>query len=316
MPETTTRWPALPLLAEWADTQATLHRFTQVVGKVRLAHAPWVNHSWHVALHLTPRGLTTRALYVGDRAFEIELDLVHHALRIETSRGEEQRFALEPMPVATFYERTMGALDALGLTTRIRPMPVEIPDPVEPLDTDHTHASYDRDAVTAYFGALLSAARVLERFRAGFSGKVSPVHFFWGAFDLAVTRFSGAGAPKHPGGAPYCADWVMEEAYSHEVSSAGFWPGQGGLDAAAFYSYAYPEPPGFADAPRAPEAAYYHETLRELVLPYDAVRTSPDPDGALIAFLEHAYAAAADLGDWDRAALESDPQVPRGPRPS
>lgn len=295
-------WPALPY-ADWRGTTATVHRWTQLVGKVRLAHAPWVNHSWHVPLYVTARGLSTSLMPDGDRGVEITFDFVDHRLRIEATDGTRRSFALRPMTVAAFHDRLMGALAEVGVEPDVWPMPVEIPDPVTPFPDDTAHAAYDRDAVERFWQILVSVQRVLTRFRSGFIGKVSPVHFFWGAFDLAVTRFSGREAPAHPGGAPYLADWVMQEAYSHEVSSAGFWPGEG-VGEPMFYSYAYPEPEGYRDAPVEPAAAHYHSDLGEFVLPYEAVRTVDDPDAALLAFLETTYAAAADLGDWDRAALE------------
>ncbi|WP_420456674.1 DUF5996 family protein [Rubrivirga sp.] len=298
-------WPALPPLDDWRDTHDTFHRWLQVVGKVRLAHAPWTNHSWHVPLYVTARGLSTSLVPAGGGAFEVTFDLADHRLRVETTAGDRRSFALGPMSVATFYDRLMAALAEVGVETTIWPVPVEIPDPVERFPDDAEHASYDRDAVERWWQALVRVERVFTRFRAGFIGKVSPVHVFWGAFDLAVTRFSGRTAPPHPGGAPHLADWVMREAYSHEVSSAGFWPGDG-VGQATFYSYAYPEPDGFRDADVRPEAATYDADLGEFVLPYQAVRAADDPDAALLAFLETTYAAAADLADWDRAALERD----------
>ena len=299
-------WPELMPLADWKETAETVHRWLQIIGKVRLGHAPWVNHSWHVALYPTARGLTTSLMFDGERGFEIALDFTDHRVSIATTDGEGEGFPLEPMAVADFYGRLFAALEKLGIPARIRTMPVEIPDPVERLDRDRQHASYDRDAIHRFWLAVVQAKRVFEIHRARFIGKVSPVHLFWGAFDLAVTRFSGRPAPVHPGGAPHCADWVMQEAYSHEVASAGFWPGVG-LGEAAFYAYAYPEPSGFRQHPVEPKAAYYHDELRELILPYEAVRTAADPDAALLSFLESSYRAAADLGGWDRAALEREP---------
>ncbi len=292
-------WSPLPL-DDWRDTAATLHRWLQIVGKVRLAHAPWVNHSWHVPLYVTARGLTTSLVPHGDGAFEIALDLTDHRLRVETTAGDRRSFALAPMTVAAFYGRLMRALAEVGVETEIWTMPVEIPDPVARFPDDHAHAAYDRDAVARYHQVLVAVERVMTRFRAEFVGKVSPVHLFWGAMDLAVTRFSGRTAPPHPGGAPHLADRVMREAYSHEVSSAGFWPGQG-LGEPAFYSYAYPEPDGYRDAPVAPDAARYDADLGEFVLPYDAVRTAADPEAALLAFLRTTYRAAADGAGWDPA---------------
>ena len=296
-------WPELPSLSDWKDTCATVHLWTQVVGKVRLEVGPDLNHWWGVALYVTPRGLTTGPMPSASGTFQIDFDFIAHALHVITSDGRSQSFDLEPMSVAEFYRRTMDALDALGLDVSIWPVPVELPE-VTPFEEDEQHASYDADAVHAFWRALVAADRVFTAFRARFLGKSSPSHFFWGAFDLAVTRFSGRPAPKHPGGYPNVADWVMHEAYSHEVASAGFWPGTGGLGEAAFYAYAYPTPDGFADADVEPEAAYFFGDLGEFVLPYEAVRTTDDPDAALMAFLESTYAATADLAGWDRAALE------------
>jgi len=298
-------WPDLPPLADWQDTLDTVHRWTQIIGKIRLEQGPWINHSWGSTLYVTTRGLTTSPIPYRKSTFAINFDFVDHALRITTSAGEERTFALKPMSVATFYEKTMHALDELGIEVDIYPEPVEIPDPIQPFPEDETHASYDADAVHRFWRALVQVDRVFTAFRARFTGKVSPVHFFWGAFDLAVTRFSGRDAPKHPGGVPNCADWVMEEAYSKELSSAGFWPGTG-LGEAAFYSYAYPEPDGYRERPVQPAAAYYLDDLGEFVLPYEAVRTANDPDAALLSFLQSTYAAAADLADWDRDALEGE----------
>lgn len=299
----TETWPLLPPFDAWQPTIETVHRWLQIVGKIRLALTPWINHSWHVPLYVTACGLTTSPIHHGSRSFQIDFDFVDHRLCIETADGERRSFALEPMTVAAFYERIMRLLDELDLAVRIWPSPVEIPDPIERFPDDHRHGSYDAAAVGALWRALVHVDRVFTAFRARFIGKVSPVHLFWGAFDLAVTRFSGRTAPTHPGGAPNCADWVMREAYSHEVSSAGFWPGTG-LGEPAFYSYAYPEPAGFAARPVQPAAAYYHPELRELVLPYDAVRTAADPDAALTTFLQSSYESAAELAAWDRAALE------------
>lgn len=298
----TDAWPELPPLAAWEDTVATVHMWTQVVGKVRLELGPPLNHSWGVALYVTPRGLTTGPVPHGTRSFEITFDFVGHALRITASDGSERAFALEPMSVADFYRKTMAALRELGLGVDIFARPVEVEEAI-PFAADDRHASYDADAVHRFWRALVQAERVFADFRARFVGKSSPVHFFWGAFDLAATRFSGRPAPPHPGGVPNCPDRVMVEAYSHELASAGFWPGTG-LGEAAFYAYTYPEPDGFRTAAVEPSAAYYHGDLREFVLPYESVRTAPDPDAALLAFLQSTYAAAADLGGWDRAALE------------
>jgi len=298
-------WPKLPPLADWQDTLETVHLWTQIVGKIRLEQGPWINHSWGAALYVTTRGLTTSPIPYGKSTFAIDFDFTEHALRITTSTGENRAFALEPMSVAAFYGKTMEALKDLGMEVDIYRKPVEIPDPIQPFPEDETHASYDADAVHRFWRALVQVDRVFTAFRSRFIGKVSPVHFFWGAFDLAVTRFSGDDAPKHPGGAPNCADWVMEEAYSKELSSAGFWPGTG-LGEAAFYSYAYPEPDGYRDRAVQPEAGDFLDDMGEFVLPYEAVRTADDPDAALLSFLQTTYAAAADLADWDRDALEGE----------
>jgi hypothetical protein len=308
MLNTPVAWPALPPVADWKDTYTTLHMWLQIVGKIRLELAPWINHSWGSALYLTARGLTTSPIRRRDGAFTIELDFVDHALVITNSDGARRSFALEPMTVAHFYERTLAALGELGVQVRIFKRPVEVVDAI-PFDQDREHASYDPAVVTRVWRAFMHAERVLTEFRARFIGKVSPVHVFWGAFDLAVTRFSGRTAPKHPGGAPNCANWVMEEAYSHELSSAGFWPGAG-LGEAAFYSYAYPAPPGFAAAAVQPSQAYFHAALGEFILPYEAVRSAPDPDQTLLSFLQSTYEAAANLARWDRAALERQPGLP------
>lgn len=301
-------WPELPRLADWSETLETVHMWSQVLGKVRLVQSPWINHSWGSALYVTPRGLTSSLIPYegrdgrGGQAFSIDFDFVDHALRMAASDGQSHSFALEPMSVADFYEKTMRGLGEMGIRVSIFTRPVEVVTAI-PFEEDTTHASYDGDAMQRFWGALVQSHRVFSEFRAKFVGKVSPVHFFWGAFDLAVTRFSGRRAPRHPGGAPNCADWVMEEAYSHEVSSAGFWPGTG-FGEAAYYSYAYPGPEGFERAPVKPAGASWLSEMGEFVLPYTAVREADDPDGALLAFLESTYAAAADLGKWDRGALE------------
>jgi hypothetical protein len=297
------RWPALPADA-WRETRATLHLWTQVVGKIRLALTPWQNHSWHVALYVTARGLTTSPIPAGGRSFQIDFDFINHALSIRTSDGAQRIIALRSMSVAEFYTEAMNALRDLGIEVTIDTMPNEIPGAVR-FDEDTAHASYHPEYAHRFWRALVSANEVLTHFRTGFIGKASPVHFFWGSFDLAVTRFSGRKAPKHPGGVPNLPDDVAREAYSHEVSSAGFWPGGGGVyDEAAFYSYAYPGPQGFADARVEPADAFWSKELGEFLLPYEAVRTARDGDAALMAFLQSTYDAAADLGKWDRANLE------------
>jgi hypothetical protein len=293
-------WPALAY-DDWADTAQTLHLWTQIVGKIRMVQTPPVNHSWHVTLYVTSRGLTTSPVPYGNVVFEITFDFVDHALRITTSEGEERRFDLAPMTVATFYERVMANLNEMRLHTEINVTPNEIAEPI-PFTQDTTHQSYDAEAAARFWQVLVDTSRVFAAFRSRFLGKASPVHFFWGAPDLAVTRFSGREAPPHDP-APGLPLSVVQDAYSHEVSSAGFWPGGGGFEA-AFYSYAYPEPEGFAQAPVAPAAAFYSHDLREFLLPYDAVRTSADPDGELMRFLQSTYSAAARLGNWDREQLE------------
>jgi len=296
------RWPALPADA-WRDTRATLHLWTQIVGKIRLALTPWQNHSWHVALYVTARGLTTSPIPERGHTFQIDFNFIAHRLSIATSGGEERQIKLRPVSVAQFYDEVMSALRALGIAVTIDTMPNEIPDAVR-FSEDTAHASYDPEYAHRFWRALVAANEVFARFRTGFLGKASPVHFFWGSFDLAVTRFSGRRAPLHPGGVPNLADAVAREAYSHEVSSAGFWPGGGGYDEAAFYSYAYPAPDGFAGARVQPDAAFWSKELGEFLLPYEAVRNARDPDAALMAFLQSTYDAAADLAKWDRANLE------------
>jgi hypothetical protein len=297
-----TDWPELPL-SDWADTCATLHLCTQVVGKIRLAHAPMLNHWWQVPLYVTCRGLTTSPIPYDGTSFQIDFDFVDHALRLQTSKGEIETIPLGPRSVADFYTEVMGRLRGLGLETRIWTMPVEIPEAI-PFEQDLMHASYDPEYVTRFWRVLVQVNRVLNRFRGQFLGKVSPVHFFWGSFDMAVTRFSGRAAPRLASASPNLGDWVMQEAYSHEVSSCGFWPGNGGFGKPAFYSYAYPEPQGFAAAPMAPDAAYYDQSLGQHILPYDAVRQATSPDDSLMRFLLRTYEAAADLGHWNRAVLE------------
>jgi len=278
--------------------------WTQIVGKVRLAHMPIINHWWQVTLYVSPRGLTTAAIPHQTGAFDLEFDFIDHALTIRHSDGRRRSVALAAKPVAEFYAETMSTLESLGIPTHINACPNEV-DPAIPFADDYQHAAYDPGAARMFWQQLMQTQRVIGQFRASFVGKVSPVHFFWGAMDLACTRFSGRPAPKHPGGAPNCPDWVMVEAYSHEVSSCGFWPGGG--EEGAFYCYAYPQPDGFTDYPIAPENAYFNEELSEFILPYEAVRTADDPDSKLMQFLQTTYAAAADLGGWDRAALEDDP---------
>jgi hypothetical protein len=295
-------WPSLPL-QDWKDTYETLHLWTQIVGKVRLKRMPWINHSWHVPLYVTPRGLTTSSIPYELRSFEIELDFVDHFLWIRTSEGDSKSMALKPQPVAEFYAAFFSLLAELRLNVEIHTSPNEVESPI-PFAEDYTHSAYDAAYVERLHRVLVQVDRVFHRFRAEFLGKCSPVHFFWGSFDLAVTRFSGRPAPEHPGGIPNLPDWVAREAYSHEVSSCGFWPGGGPHPFPLFYSYAYPEPPGFAEVVAEPGSAFFSSELQEFVLPYDAVRESADPDETLLQFLRSTYAAAADLGGWNRGALE------------
>ncbi|NKY58271.1 DUF5996 family protein [Nocardia flavorosea] len=295
-------WPALEV-AEWADTRDTLHMWTQIIGKLRLARAPAVNHWWHVPLYVSARGLTTSAIPCEHGMFDIEFDFIDHQLHIRTSTGARHRINLEPKSVAAFYAEVTAALHALGIDIDILARPVEV-DPAIPFAEDTTHATYDRDHAHDFWRQLLAADRVLNRFRASFVGKASPVHFFWGAMDLAYTRFSGRPAPPHPGGAPNCADWVMVEGYSHELASTGFWPG--GSAEGSFYAYAYPEPDGYAETPIRPEAGYYDPDVHEFLLPYEVVRTADDPDTTVLEFLRSTYEAAADPG-WDRENLEARP---------
>jgi hypothetical protein len=296
-------WPDLPL-AEWQDTYATLHMLTQIVGKTRLALAPMVNHWWQVALYVTPRGLTTSAIPSGTRAFAVDFDFIDHRLSLRDSDGATRQLALSARPVADFYAEYMETLRSLGLHVRFkRPAPVEVVTAI-PFAEDRTHSAYDADAAQRCWRILLQADRVMQRFRGRFLGKASPVHFFWGSFDMAATRFSGRRGPRHGGGAPNCPDYVMVEAYSHECSSCGFWPGGGAIAEPAFYSYAYPAPAGYADRAVLPQGARYSAEAGEFLLPYAAVRAAPDPDEALLQFFQSTYDAAADLARWDRAALD------------
>lgn len=297
-------WPSLPL-NEWKDTAATLHMWTQIIGKIRLSQTPWINHSWHVTLYVTSRGLTTSPIPYGLKTFQVDFDFIDHKLVIETSDGNVRLLDLRPRTVADFYSQVMSSLKSLGIDVAIHTTPNEIPDPI-PFEEDHKNASYDADYANRFWRVLVQTDRIFKEFRAHFIGKCSPVHFFWGSFDLAVTRFSGRTAPPHPGGVPHMPDVVAREAYSHEVSSCGFWPGGGAIDYPAYYAYAYPTPEGFKDYKIKPKGAFYSNDLGEFLLPYDEVRTSDDPDAALLGFLQSTYAAAADLAKWDRAALERD----------
>lgn len=304
-------WPAIPYDV-WAETCSALHLWSQIVGKYRFAHTPWVNHSWHATLYVTPRGLTTGPVPDNEGAVTLTFDFHEHALVAETGDARE-RFPLEPMSVAEFLDRATRMVSRLGGRMDIHGAPNEIPG-AKPFARDTALRPYNGEAVRRFHKALLRIDRVFTRFRTGFLGKVSPVHLFWGSFDLAVTRFSGRRAPLHPGKVPALPDNVAQEAYSHEVSSAGFWPGGAGVDEPMFYSYAYPAPDGFADRSVEPATARFDQKLGEFVLPYEAVRTSADPEGELMRFLQSTYEAAADLADWDRQALECDFGRPRAPR--
>jgi hypothetical protein len=306
-------WPALPLDL-WADTYATLHMWTQVVGKIRLARAPMVNHWWQVPLYVTSRGLTTSPMPDGRRTFQIDFDFLDHRVDLLTSRGERREVVLYSRSVADFYLEVMDALRALGIEVGIWTRPTEVEDPI-PFEQDEQHATYEPEHANRCWRVLVQADRVLNEFRSGFIGKCSPVHFFWGAFDMAVTRFSGRRAPPHPGGIPNMADWVTREAYSHECSSCGFWPGSGAVKEPAFYAYAYPEPEGFKDYPVRPGQAFYSEEMREFVLLYDDVRAASNPDRMLLDFFQSTYEAAAERGGWDREELER-PSPPSGTAPT
>jgi hypothetical protein len=305
-------WPELPYTA-WRDTCATLQLWTQIVGKIRLSLTPWLNHSWQVTLYVTARGLTTTPINDGERALEIAFDFVDHVLRIDTSDGRQLKVPLRAQPVAEFFTAIKAALAEAGVHVDIDETPNELVDPIR-FSEDRVHAAYDTDYAQRFWRVLLQCDRVFKLFRTGFIGKASPVHFFWGSFDFAVTRFSGRRAPLHPGGIPHLPDAVTREAYSHEVSSAGFWPGGGAIDYAAFYSYAYPTPNGFGKSRVRPAAAFFSQELGEFLLPYDAVRTAADPDALLLEFLQSTYEAAANLAGWDRAALECSLGKPRIPR--
>jgi Family of unknown function (DUF5996) len=306
-------WPDLPYEV-WRESCATLQLWTQIVGKIRLSQTPWLNHSWHVTLYVTARGLTTSPIPLGERNFQIDFDFIGHVLRVEVSGGAQRQLPLRPQAVADFYAAVMATLADLGIRVKINERPNEVPNPIR-FSQDRAHAVYVPEYAHRFWRALLQVDRVFKLFRSGFIGKCSPVHFFWGSFDLAVTRFSGCRAPPHPGGVPNLPDDVVREAYSHEVSSAGFWPGGGVIEYPAFYSYAYPEPPKFRLATVHPKAAFYSEELREFILPYDGVRTAAAPDETLLEFLQSTYEAAAEAGNWDRAELECPLGRPGIPRP-
>lgn len=308
MENTPSVWPDIPY-AGWRETLANVHMWTQVVGKIRLVQSPWVNHSWHVTLYVTPRGLTTMSIPHGDRTFQLEMDFIDHVLVILVDSGIRRTIPLVPQTTADFYRALMGALAEIGLPVSINARPNEV-DPAIPFAEDTRNAAYDAAATQRFWQALVRVDRVFKTFRSRFSGKCSPVHFFWGSFDLAVTRFSGRTAPPHPGGYPNIPDAVMQEAYSHEVSSAGFWPGSDEMPEPIFFSYAYPTPDGMSEEPVQPAGAGWHSGLGEFVLPYEAIRTSASPEADLLAFLESTYQAAADAAVWDSAALASRPPSP------
>ncbi len=309
----TDRWPEIPY-TPWQDTSEALYQWLQIVGKYRLACEPWLNHSWHATFYLTARGVTTSLLQGVHKSVQVDFDFIDHRLFVLSSDGESRNLPLEPIPVAVFHERFCSLLDDLGVAIPFHGSPNEMPDPI-PFAENTAPGAYDADAVQRYWRALLQVDRVFKQFRTGFLGKVSPVHLFWGSFDMAVTRFSGRAAPPHPGGIPALPDAVTREAYSHEVSSAGFWAGGGGLGFPAFYSYAYPAPEGFGEQPVTPGEAYFDAPLGEFLLPYEAVRTAVDPDATLLGFLQSTYEAAAKLGNWDRDALDCPQGMPRVPRP-
>jgi len=305
-------WPDLAF-TQWRDTASTLQLWLQVVGKARLASTPWLNHSWQVPFYVTARGLGTSLIPSQSEAIDVEFDFIQHRLVGRSSRGLTAEFDLRPMPVADFYSSAVQLFRKLDMVLAISPLPSEFPEPIAFAD-DRQHRSYDADAVHRFWRVLLQADRLFKHFRTAFLGKASPVHLFWGGFDLAVTRFSGRAAPLHPGGIPGLSDRVTREAYSHEVSSAGFWPGSDLFPRAAFYSYAYPQPDGFGAA-AVPDGAYFDATMGEFILPYDVVRAARDPDALVMAFLQATYEAAASLGAWDRENLECDLGIPNRPRP-
>lgn len=299
-----TTWPKLSF-KEAQKTYETIHLWTQIVGKIRLVKTPWINHSWHVTLYVTPSGFTTSDIVDGEKHFQLDFDFIRHQLQLKTSAGETSSIDLKKLSVAGCYKQLLEALQQVGIRADIYPVPNELENPI-PFYEDETHGTYNPDHATALHQAFLRAHDVFTRFRAGFSGKCSPVHLFWGGFDLAVSRFSGRDAPLHPGGVPHLPDWVAQEAYSKEVCSCGFWPGSEAFPAAAFYSYVYPEPEGYKDARIKPDQAYYHPELREFILPYDAVQEAADPEAVLMDFLRSTYEAAANLARWDRKALEQE----------
>lgn len=298
-----TKWPELSY-EKGKETYATLHMWTQIIGKIKLAVMPWINHSWHITLHLTPTGLTTRDMPYKNKNFQIDFDFFKHQLRIVTSAGEVKEFELEGNSVADFYQKTFSTLKEIDIDIEINTMPVEMENPVR-FEEDTQNNTYEKEQAKALFQALLKMQNVMTHMRCNFTGKCSPVHFFWGSFDLAVSRFSGRTAPKHPGGIPYLADWVAEEAYSHEVASFGFWPGSEALPDASFYAYLYPAPEGYSDAKVQPEGAYFHKNLGEFILPYSVVQQASNPEEMLSEFMNTTYETGAKLADWDRKSLEN-----------
>lgn len=306
------RWPEIPY-AEWRETCAALHLWSQILGKYRLAHTPWVNHSWHATLYTTPRGLTTGPVPDAGALVTTRLDFCDHVFVAEAEGGRQTTFPLRPMSIAQFFRQATEAIQSVGGTPAMHGIPNEVADPV-PFKKDEAERPYDAAAVERFHRALIDVTRVFEQFRTSYLGKVSPVHLFWGSFDLAVTRFSGRPAPLHPGGVPGLPDSVSQEAYSHEVSSAGFWPGGSGVDEAMFYSYAYPAPASFSTQRVEPAEAWFDDKLGEFLLPYEAVRRSINPEETLLKFLQSTYVAAAETGGWRRSALECEPGRPRIPR--
>jgi hypothetical protein len=300
------KWPHLEY-DQWSDTLETLHMWTQIVGKIRLVSTPWTNHSWHLTLYVTPVGLTTSAIHQGSKGFDIEFDFYNHELIIRTADGQQRKLELKPRTVASFYEELMAQLRELGILVKINELPNEVENPIS-FSEDTVHKSYNPDAVTRFAQTMNQTARVFTEFRAGYLGKCSPVHFFWGSFDLAVTRFSGRRAPAHPGGIPGLPDWITREAYSHEVYSCGFWPGGPTSPAPTFYAYAYPVPDGLGEALIEPSQSIWSKDMGEFFLPYEAVRSAQDPDKVLMDFLKSTYQAVADLAKWNRDELE----VPEG----
>jgi hypothetical protein len=304
------QWPVLSY-QKGKDTFETLHMWTQIVGKIKLATLPWINHSWHITLHIVPSGLTTQIMPYKDQHFQIDFDFIDHHLKITTSKGELKKFDLHGISVADFYHNIFGLLKELKIDLIIRPVPVELENPI-PFEKDHVHKTYDDEHVIAFHKALLSIQNVFMNFRSEFKGKCSPIHFFWGSFDLALSFFSGRRAPQHPGGIPGLPDWVAEEAYCREVSSCGFWTGSEDLTEPAFYCYLYPEPEGYKSTKVKPQEAYYNTTFREFILPYSAVQQSSNPEEKLLEFLNSTYHTGANLAKWDRELLE----VEYGPNPN